>query len=173
MKQMKEAACAPQTVYYTQGDFGVLWQAGAFRQVWLESTDANFVIRASTQTGAIAELVSARRGMPRRFLNPAAGLAALRRMGVTRVEVRMQQWDLDMAALSMRMRPDVTARRLRDKRAREAAYYPNRAPEPETADRKDQLYKLVDTKMEEAVRRNSVTAEMDKLKPWMKNGRRL
>ncbi|MFC5863450.1 hypothetical protein ACFPT7_14185 [Acidicapsa dinghuensis] len=170
-RKMKLEDRAPERLYYTQSDFEVLWQAGAFRQVWLEATDASFAIRASTQTDAIAELVSVKRGRPRRFLNPAAGLAALRRMGVMRVEVRMEGWDLEMAALSMRMRPDVTARRLRDKRAREAAYHPNRAPEPEVVDRKDQLYKLMDTKMEEVVRRNSVTNEMDKLKPWMKDGR--
>lgn len=171
-RKMKLQDRAPERLYYTQSDFGVLWQAGAFRQVWLETTDASFAIRASTQTEAIAELVSVKGGRPRRFLNPAAGLAALLRMGVMRVEVRMEGWDLDMAALSMRMRPDVTARRLRDKRAREAAYYPNRAPEPEVADRKDQLYKLVDKKMEEAMRRNSVANEMDKLKPLMERDRR-
>jgi hypothetical protein len=171
-RKMKLEDRAPERLYYTRSDFGVLWQAGAFRQVWLESTDASFAIRASTQTDAIAELVSVKGGRPRRFLNPAAGLAALRRMGVMRVEVRMEGWDLEMAALSMRMRPDVTARRLRDKRAREAAYYPNRAPEPEVADRKDQLYKLFDTKMEEAIRRNNVANEADKLKPWIKDGRR-
>lgn len=177
MKRIKpdkraQDVCALETIYYTQRDFGVLWQAGAFLQVWLESTDASFAIRASTQAGAIAELVSARRGMPRRFLNPAAGLATLRRMGVTRVEVRMENWDLELAALSMRMRPDVTARRLRDRRAAEAAYHPNRPPEPEVADRKDQLYKLMNTKMEEFTRRSSVSTEMEKLRPIIERGRR-
>ena len=62
----------------------------------------------------------------------------------------MEGWDLDLAALSMRMRPDVTARRRRDKRAVEAMYYPDRAPEPAVADRKDQLGKLIGEKMREA-----------------------
>jgi hypothetical protein len=66
--------------------------------------------------GGSANLVLAKGDELRRFLNPAAALAMLRRMGVVRVEVEMGEWDVEMATLTMRMRPDVTARRLQMRR---------------------------------------------------------
>jgi hypothetical protein len=53
----------------------------------------------------------------------------------------------------MRHRPDVTARRLRDRRIAEAAYYPQRPKESGEISREDQLGKLLEKKAQEAARR--------------------
>jgi hypothetical protein len=134
---------AVETVQYTQGEFVTLIEARSVRQIWIETKGAEFEVWAELISGVRVQMVTAHRKSLRRFLNPAAALTTLRRMGVARAEVRMEKWDLDAASLSMRMRPDVTARRLREKRIREKVYFPDRAPEPAEADRKDQLQKLM------------------------------
>lgn len=146
-----------ETVQYSQAKFATLWHSKSVRQVWVETRGAEFEVWAELISGVRMQLTTANGKRPRRFLNPAAALMTLRRMGVTRAEVRMEKWDLDLASLSMRMRPDVTARRLREKRMREKVYFPDRAPEPEVADRKDQLQKLMGTIMEVARRQAQVT----------------
>lgn len=147
---MPRKKVAVEWLAYTQAELESLWKAKAVAQMRVESMGADFAVTADLISGVKVEMVNVRQGISRRFLNPAAALMTLRRMGVTRVEVRMEKWDLDLASLSMRMRPDVTARRLREKRVREKSYFPDRDPEPAVADRKDQLQKLMATIMEMA-----------------------
>lgn len=139
----------------TQRQFQVAAEAGAFKKVVVEATWTRFSIFGEMQSGGRGSMVSSRKRL-RQFMNPAAALALLRRVGVTTVEVRLAEWDVEMSALSMRLRPDVTARKLRAKRIAEAAYYPSRPPEPEQATREDQLGKLV----EEKLRRSALQAEL-------------
>ena len=53
----------------------------------------------------------------------------------------MGQWDLDLASLSMRMRPDVTARRMQAQRNPELAFYGklNTLGAPNREEEKDKL----------------------------------
>ena len=97
-------------------EFRRVASTGAFRRIVLISDWTHFMIRGEFQGGSYANLSKSKKGGLRKFLNPAAALALLRRMGVVRVEVEMNEWDVEMASLSTRMRPDVTARRLHRRR---------------------------------------------------------
>jgi hypothetical protein len=97
-------------------EFRRVASAGAFRRIVVESDWTHFTVRGELQGGSYAMLSKSKKGGVRKFLNPAVALALLRRMGVVRVEIEMKEWDVEMASLSMRMRPDVTARRLHRQR---------------------------------------------------------
>jgi len=111
---------------FTQNQFQKAAEAGAFSKIVVRARWQSFSIFGQMRGGGEAALVSTRLKLaPREFRNPAAALALLRQIGVTEAQVEMAQWDVEMAALAMRLRPDVTARRVREKRLIEAAYYPN------------------------------------------------
>jgi hypothetical protein len=97
-------------------EFRRVASTGAFRRIVVISDWTHFTIRGEFRGGSYANLSRSKKGGLRKFLNPAAALALLRRMGVVRVEIEMNEWDVEMASLSMRMRPDVTARRLHRRR---------------------------------------------------------
>ena len=91
--------------------FRNLVKSGGFERVVLISDWTRFTVRGELKGGAYVMLAKTKGGECRQFLNPAAAMMMLRRMGVVRMEVEMEEWDLEMSSLSMRMRPDVTARR--------------------------------------------------------------
>lgn len=140
---------------------------GVFVRVVLESDWTDFRVRGEMANGVHAVLSFAREDHPRKFRNPAAALAELRKMGVTRVEVVMGEWDVEMATLSMRQRPDVTARRLRRKRMTYAeqmleaaktdpslaAFVPPGTQEPGPVSREEEYRRLVDGKLEGLARK--------------------
>jgi hypothetical protein len=97
-------------------EFRRVASTGAFRRIVVMSDWTHFTIRGEFRSGSYANLSKSKKDELRKFLNPAAALALLRRMGVVRVEIEMKEWDVEMASLSMRMRPDVTARRLHRRR---------------------------------------------------------
>ena len=84
---------------------------------------------------------------PQEFRNPAAALLLLRQIGIMQAEVEMSGWDVEAAALSMRLRPDVTARRVREKRLIEAAYYPGIKAESGEIGRQGELRILQEKKL--------------------------
>jgi len=150
---------------FTLAEFRMAYAAGAFVRVTVRGHGSSFSIEGEMRdsrkieggrrgaVGQPAVLVMSRdRNKLRTFLNPAAALLLLRQSGVKRAEVQMANWEPEMTALSMRMRPDVTARRLRDRRIAEAAYYPDRAAETELVDRTDQLEKFRQAKYEQLCR---------------------
>ncbi len=140
----------------TQKEFQKAAETGAFLKIVLKASWAKFEIVGVTRGGDEARLVPQRfAGGVRQFLNPAAALSLLKRMGIHTVEIQMENWDLEMASLSMRSRPDVVARRLRDRRIQEAAYYPNRPAETGEVSRTDQLGKLIAKRVEEMARPRS------------------
>ena len=135
---------------FTLHEFRVAVMGGMFAKVRIVSSASSFHVEATTRNEGCATLMLSRKRRHRReFGNPAAALAVLRGIGVTAVEVEMKYWDLDIAALSMRMRPDVTARRLRDKRNIEAVYF-RRPLETGEVTRQSELDKLWDAKAKRA-----------------------
>jgi hypothetical protein len=139
--------------FFTQREFQKAAEAGAFLKVVVRAGWANFEIEGEMRGGGRARLIPTRDAASvRKFANPAAALALLKKMGITKVEVQTEAWDLEVASLSMRHRPDVTARRLRDRRIAEAAYYPQRPKESGEISREDQLGKLLEKKAQEAAR---------------------
>jgi hypothetical protein len=97
-------------------EFRRVASTGAFRRIVVESDWTHFTVRGELRGGSYAMLSKSKKGGVRKFLNPAVALALLRRMGVVRVEIEMKEWDVELSSLSMRMRPDVTARRLHRRR---------------------------------------------------------
>jgi hypothetical protein len=137
---------------FTEGEFKKVAEAGGFVKIVVLGGWTHFSILGEMRGGNKGSLVSTRRRKAvRQFLNPGAALALLKRMGVMKAEVQMAEWDVEMASLSMRMRPDVTARRLRDRRIAEAAYYPDRPKETGELSRTDQLMKLWENKSKQAI----------------------
>ena len=114
-RQGQEPVVRPVT-QMTAREFGVGVGRGVFERVILESDWTQFRVRGQMAGGVDGVLWMAKEDAPRKFRNPATALAELRKMGVTRVEVVMGEWDVELATLSMRQRPDVTARRLRRSR---------------------------------------------------------
>src|SRR5580698_6111305 len=90
--------------------------AGMFRKVVLKSDWTYFTVKGELEGGSYAMLAMSKKYEVRRFFNPAVALMLLRKMGIVRVEIEMKEWDVDLASLTMRMRPDVTVRQLQRKR---------------------------------------------------------
>jgi hypothetical protein len=137
---------------FTLEQFRKAMLAGAFVRIFVVSDWTHFSIRAEMRNKELATLTTTRTGRERRFLNPAATLVLLRQMGVKKVEVEMEKWDLEMASLSMRMRPDVTARRLRDNRVAVSNMLTSGSYELGdlgAADRREEILKIVEKKMRE------------------------
>jgi hypothetical protein len=133
---------------FTQNQFQRAAEAGAFSRIVVRAGWSHFSIFGQMRSGGEASLVAQRqKRVPREFRNPAAALALLRQIGVTKAEVEMREWDVEMAALSMRMRPDVTARRLREKRIMEAAYFPGLKTETRDVGRHGELKILEEKKL--------------------------
>lgn len=114
----------------TLDEFRRVAQTGAFERIVVESDFTHFTVRGEHGgrgggDGRFAMLSKTRKGGVRKFLNPSAALIVLRKMGVVRVEVAMKEWDVEMASLTMRMRPDVTARRLQRQRTAHLRYFPD------------------------------------------------
>lgn len=108
---------------FTGREFEAAIKAGVFSKIAVVSSWSHFTVVGKGPNGTSLSLgMSKHRREPRRFLNPAAALKLLREMGATKVEVDMSQWDLELASLSMRLRPDVTARRMQARRYPELAY---------------------------------------------------
>jgi len=135
---------------FTQTEFAKAYRVGMFAKVKVVSnTWTSFNVHGVMRSGDITVLtVSRGRGWSRNFRNPAVALAILRKMGVKRVEMEMDKWDPTMTSLSMRMRPDVTARRQREKRNLAAAYFPEKQ-ETGPVTRHDELMKYLNRKMRE------------------------
>jgi hypothetical protein len=137
-------------------EFRRMASAGLFRRIVLSSDWTHFVVKGVFEGGGYAMLAMSKEQGVRRFLNPAAALMMLRKMGVVQVELEMREWDLDMASLSMRMRPDVTVRRLQGRRAAHQALLPD-AKKVESGEaewkgerkkeREDERWRLADSKM--------------------------
>jgi len=133
---------------FTQNQFQKAAEAGAFSRVVVRAGWSHFSIFGQMRGGGEASLVATRRKRtPREFRNPAAALVLLRQIGVAKAEVEMDAWDVEMAALSMRLRPDVTARRVREKRILEAAYYPGLKTETGELGRQGELRILQEKKL--------------------------
>ena len=128
--------------------FRQLALAGTFRKVVISSDWTCFTVKGEFEGGSYAMLSMSKEDRPRQFLNPAAALMLLRKMGILRVEVEMKEWDLDLASLSMRMRPDVTARRLQRKRMVYQELLPGAVKqEIGKPDRKDEQLRLAEAKI--------------------------
>ena len=140
---------------FTQNQFQKAAEAGAFVKVVVQANWANFKIFGEMRNGGKADLITTgRRVQQRLFLNPAAALALLRKMGINKVEVQMEKWDLELATLSMRVRPDVTARRVRARQIAEAAYG-SKPPAPGELSRGEILNLTFEEKMERQRQRMS------------------
>ena len=133
---------------FTQNQFQKAAEAGAFSRIVVRAGWSHFSIVGQMRGGGEAFLVAQRqKRAPREFRNPAAALVLLRQIGVMKAEVEMGEWDVEMAAVSMRLRPDVTARRLREKRIVEAAYYPGLKAETGEIGRHGELRILQEKKL--------------------------
>lgn len=133
---------------FTQNQFQKAAEAGAFSKVVVRAGWPHFSIFGQMRGGGEAFLAAARqKRAPREFRNPAAALLLLRQIGVMKAEVEMGEWDVEMAAVAMRLRPDVTARRLREKRIIEAAYYPGIKAETGEIGRQGELRILREKKL--------------------------
>jgi hypothetical protein len=137
-------------------EFRRLASAGLFQRIVLSSDWTHFMVKGVFEGGGYAMLAMSKEQGVRRFLNPATALVMLRRMGVIRVELEMREWDLDMASLSMRMRPDVTARLLQRRRAAYQELLPGakKVESGEAArkieqksEREDERWRLAESKM--------------------------
>jgi hypothetical protein len=128
--------------FFTAGEFETAIAAGGFRRISVIARWSHFTIEGAARSGADITLAKSKeKREARRFLNPAAALKLLRQMGARKAEVEMGQWDLDLASLSMRMRPDVTARRMQAQRNPELAFYGklNTLGAPNREEEKDKL----------------------------------
>lgn len=137
----------------TQRAFQRLWNSGVFEQVRVSCNRTHFGIEAELAGGGSVVLVTTR-GNLRVFLNPGAALLWLKKMGVKKALVEFGNWDVELSGLSMRLRPDVTAKRLKKERfERESAYlHRNMDGTPRkldltTVDREDERKRLIDYKL--------------------------
>lgn len=127
----------------TQRAFQQLWQSGVFQQVRVVSSPSHFSIQADLFGGGSVVLATTR-GDSRVFLNPGAALLWLKKLGVKQALVDIADWDVDLAGLTMRLRPDVTARRLKRERfERENGCTPLSA-DLAAVDRKEERRRLID-----------------------------
>src|SRR5271155_5137646 len=91
---------------YALDAFRNVAQSGGFERIVLVADWTHFMVRGELQGGGYATLAKTKGGGSRHFLNPAAAIMMLHRMGIVRLEIEMEKWDLEMSSLSMRMRPD-------------------------------------------------------------------
>lgn len=160
VKEPKLAITVESHTSLLQEGFRRMAMAGAFERIVVVGDWTHFSVRGELPGGGCAMLVTAK-GEWRRFLNPAAALALLRRMGVMRAEVEMREWDLELASLSMRLRPDVTARRLAGERAGiEAALGKGSRP-----DRTGEWRRLMDRKIRESAESTGLTEDEERFDP--------
>jgi hypothetical protein len=134
----------------TQRAFQQLWNSGIVEQVMVMSNRTHFGIHAELIGGGTVVLVTTR-GNPRVFLNPGAALLWLKKMGVKKALVEFGNWDVELAGLSMRLRPDVTAKRLKKERfERESRYVTHNEDgsrvklDLTTVDREDERKRMID-----------------------------
>jgi len=167
VRQKPGPAMVAAVVSMQLAEFGEAARQGIFERVVMESDWTHFRVRGEMANGVTGMVSLTKEDRPRRFLNPASVLVQLRKMGVTRVEVVMGEWDVEMAVLSMRQRPDVTARRLRrsrmtyaeqvledsKKNPELAVFVPPGTREPGPVSREEELMRLVAGKYEEMQRK--------------------
>ena len=96
----------------------------------------------------LCDVVDVEGGSPEAVSQSGGGTDAAAEDGIVRVEVEVKEWDLDLASLTMRMRPDVTARRLQRKRMVYQELLPGAVKqEIGKPDRKDEQLRLAEAKI--------------------------
>lgn len=93
--------------------------AGGIQSVTLAGDDGSFCIRAVTQRGEEALLMT-QRGKTRRFAHINKAAALLKDMGIEDIQLKLQNWEPDQAQSGRVSRPDRSAAL---RRAHEAAAY--------------------------------------------------